>query len=426
MFEVFQRFIKNRGSLLRNFQNAGFYFLGSIVQSVFALFTQPIYSLHLSAVDFGILGYFEAIKGFFTPLFIFSMTSVYLMRYFKQSEDENKKLLFNITFFLTISNTITLLIGYLGIYLYFKKFGVEIPLNPFAWYILIALLLENVKTAVLINFRIRRKAMAYFLFSVLNTLLNVGIGLLFVAILKWGAPGRMLAPIVSALLLIPYCIYILKKYTTIHVNLKEYWQDVRIAFPLVLAAYAYFPISNIDRFFLERLNNLSGLGLYNIGLTIAGYIQLAPIALALAFEPDIFQSIAQHNNKKLVKLFFMMFVPFLIMILIFMLFSETIISLLTAGRYIAAEQYTNIALIAVFLMSIYSFFDKLFVAMGKTRINLIVNCVGGLSSIIIMYFAVTKLGFIGAAYGKVFIALVMVLTSSILAIKYLKLQKIRS
>ena len=97
MFRKMTLSFLNKESFVKNVQNAGLYFLGSIVQSIFALITQPIYSVYLSAEDFGIIGYFVALKGFFTPIFILSMTSVYLMRYFKQSEIENKKLLFNIT-----------------------------------------------------------------------------------------------------------------------------------------------------------------------------------------------------------------------------------------------------------------------------------------------------------------------------------------
>jgi len=407
-------FITEKKPLFKNIQNAGLYFAGSIVQSVLAIIAQPIYSIYLSSEEFGIIGYFAAIQSFFTPIFILGMTSIYLMRYFKQSEIENKKLLFNITFYLLIINTITIFIGYVGIYFYFRRMGINIPLNPFAWYILIALLLNNITSVVLINFRIRKKALSYFTFSSLSSILNVGIGLLFVAVFKWGAEGRMLAPIISHLFFVPYCIYILQKHTIIYFNFKLFIKELRVISPFVLAAYAYVPVTNIDRIFLERLNNLSELGLYNIGITIAGYAQLANVALALAFEPDIFQSVAQKNYKKLFKIFTIMFIPYSLAILTFMLFSETIISLLTAGRYIDAKVYTNIALIAVFFMGVFSFISKIFVALEKTKLNLVTNVIGGLSSIVIMYFAVTKYGYIGAAYGKILISLIMAIAAMIL------------
>jgi O-antigen/teichoic acid export membrane protein len=417
-------FLFQKKNLFNNIKNTALYFLGSIVQSILALIAQPIYSMHLTADEFGIIGYFNAIKSIFIPIFIFGMTSVYLMRYFKQSEEDNKKLLFNITFFLCCFNTIVLFVGYAAIYLYFKYLNVNIPLNPFTWFILITLLLNNIKSVVLINFRIRKKAWSFFAFSAVNTVLNVGIGLFFVAYFKWGAEGRMLAPIISSLAMLPICIYVLRKYTTVNFNLTVILKAIRVALPLVFAAYAYVPINNIDRFFLERLNNLSELGLYNIGITIAGYVQLAFVALALAFEPDIFKSVAEMNMKKLRMIALIMFLPYLLFVFIFFLSSEIIISILTAGRYVAAEQYTNIAIMAVFLMGVFAFFNKIFIALGKTKLTLYVNILGGFSATIIMYLAVANYGHIGAVYGKIIIVLIMVFASALLAFKHLKLQRI--
>jgi O-antigen/teichoic acid export membrane protein len=411
-------------ALIRNIQNAGLYFLGSVLQGILALAAQPIYSMHLTANDFGIIGYFWSIQSVFTPIFILGMSSVYLMRYFKQGENENKKLLFNLTFFLCCFNTLTIFIGYLGIYLYFKFMHVMIPLNPFAWFILSALLLENIKSAVLINYRIRKKALLFFAFSASNSILNFGLGLFFVAYLEWGAVGRMFAPLISSLLLLPWCIYILRKYSIVNFNYDLFVKAIKVAFPLVLAAYAYVPIVSIDRFFLERLNNLAELGLYSIGIMIAGYIQLAYTALVSTFEPDIFRSVAEGDLRRLMIVAGAIFVPFLFLVVAFMLFSGTIISLLTAGRYIAAKKYADIALLAIYFLSLFDFMDKIFIALGKTHLNLFVNILGGSSAIIIMYFTISNLGYIGAAYGRVLIALVMVITSFIFIIKHLRGHKV--
>lgn len=424
MFKKFSEYLFQKKDLFNHVKNAGLYFLGSIVQSILALVAQPIYSLHLSADEFGILGYFDAIKSTLVPIFIFGMSSYYLMRYFKQGEEANKKLLFNIAFYLCCFNTITILISYVGIYLYFNYLNVNIPLNPFAWFILIALLLENIKSFVLINYRIRKRALAFFIFSAVNSILNFGLGILFVAYFQWGAEGRLGAPLLSSILLVPVCIYILKKYSTINFDIKVFLRGIKVVFPLVLAAYAYVPIETADRFFLERLNDLSEFGLYNIGVTIAGYVLLAYVALGTAVEPDIFKAVAEKDNKKLVKSGLIIFIPYLLFVLIFMFFSQFIISILTAGRYIAAAEYANIMIIAVFLMGVYWFLDKILIALEKTRMNLIINVLGGISSIIITYFAVDIFKFAGAAYAKVIVALVLSITALLLVIKNLKLEKV--
>jgi O-antigen/teichoic acid export membrane protein len=191
------------------------------------------------------------------------------------------------------------------------------------------------------------------------------------------------------------------------VNFKRFAENLRIAFPLILSAYAYVPIANIDRIFLERLNNISEFGLYNIGITIAGYVQLAYVALALAFEPDIFQSVAQKNYKKLFKIFAVMFAPYFIVVLAFIAFSEYLIFFLTAGRYLGASVYSNIAIISVFFSGIYWFFDKILIALGKTKLNLYTNILGSVASLIVMYYTITNFGFIGAAYGKILLSIVI-------------------
>ncbi|MBK7630233.1 MAG: hypothetical protein IPJ23_05970 [Ignavibacteriales bacterium] len=109
--------------------------------------------------------------------------------------------------------------------------------------------------------------------------------------------------------------------------------------------------------------------------------------------------------------------------ILFIAFSETIITILTAGRYIAAQQYTNIALIAVFLMGVFSFFDKIFIALGKTKLNLRVNIIGGFSAIAVMYMAVKIINILGP-HGKVVVSLIMVVTAGLLVKKHLKLQQV--
>lgn len=396
-----------KSNAFRNFQNAALYLAGSLIQSVIALVTQPIYSKYLKATDFGIIGYFEAIRGFLTPIFILSMTSIYLMKYYKQDEVNNKKLLFNISYYLCIVNTISIFLCYIGLYIYFNLLSITIPLNPFAWYVLISLLLSNFSTLVFINFRVRKKAMSFFLYSLIFYILNAMIGVLFVAIYKWGAEGRMLAPIVASILVLPYSIYILKKYTIANYNFKQFKQNLRIAFPLILTVYTMVPINFIDKIYLERLNNLSEFGLYNLGLTIAGYVNLGAIALGMAFEPDIYKSVAEKNFKNWLKNSLLIILPFIGFVLLYYLVSDKIIYFLTAGKYLAAGNYTNIVLWLYVFTIVLMVGQKTFQAMNKTKIMLYVSLVGSIISLPLMYFCILKWAFLGAAYCKVGIAIIM-------------------
>jgi len=84
--------------------NTVFYLGGSIVTLLFSLFTFPIYSTFLSAEDFGLIGYFNSLKAILLPLFNLSLSNYYLMVYFRNNEIQNKQILFNILFYLSINN----------------------------------------------------------------------------------------------------------------------------------------------------------------------------------------------------------------------------------------------------------------------------------------------------------------------------------
>jgi len=423
---LLKNILKNK--VFSTFFNAGLYFSGSIIQAIVSLIMQPLYSKSLSANEFGIIGYYDAIKTFFFPLFIFGMTSIYLMNFFKQSEEENNKNLFNISFYLTLFNFVLSIITYGSIFLYFKFSNINIPLIPFAGIVLFNLIIDNIKSFVLINLRIRKKALTFFLVYSTQTILNGILGYLLVIKFNYGIEGRMLAPLLSSLFLLPIFLTILKKYTIKDYSIKKFKGSMKKAIPLVLAGYAYVPIIASDRFFLEPLNNLSELGLYAIGLTIAGYINLIFSALSSAFEPDIYKSVATNNIKKLIKNSLYIFIPYLLIVGVYIIFSEDIVSILTANKYMGAIKYANLIVIAVFFQGVFWFFDKIFIALEKNKLKLIVTIITSTIGIFLMKYAIEYFNFIGAAYAKIIISILMALIAFIFVFihinKKMKLSKL--
>ena len=77
-----------------------------MVSILISIFSFPIFASYLSITDFGVIGYFNALKTFLVPMFALGMTNYTLMMYFRQNEEENKKTLFNIIFYQSIINII--------------------------------------------------------------------------------------------------------------------------------------------------------------------------------------------------------------------------------------------------------------------------------------------------------------------------------
>ena len=409
-------------SILKNYQNSVLYLGGSLLQLLISLFTFPIYSTYLSAAEFGIIGYFTSIMLFFTPIFVLSTTNIYVMKYFRQTETENKKLLFNLIFFLSILNSFTLLISYIGLFTYFKYTSVTISFYPYSLIVLFTIFFEVFKTFTLLNYRIRKQAKQFFILSSVGPILNALISIYFVAYLELGASGRLGGILVSKIIVAMICFGVLRKYLFFKIDFKIFRKAIVLAAPLIIAAYAYIPIQSLDRIFLERIGDTGELGYYSIGSQIAGFLVVASAALFQAFEPDIYKYVVNKNKKKLLMTLGVFTGTNLIGLLAFLLLSPFIFELLTKSKYTDAYIYGNLIAIGGTFMGLLQMISSLLLAQEKTRLTAIIIYVGGLSSIFIYYFFIQKWGFMGATYGRITVPLLMILTGVFLVLRVYKNQ----
>jgi len=392
-------------------RNSIFYFGGSLIQLVFAFFSQPIYAKYLSAQDFGILGYYTSIQGFFTPLLLFGMTQYYLMNYFRQKEEENKEFLFNILAYLSLANILISSIGFVGLMLVFKSASVSVPFMPFSIFIFLILYFNIYTSFLLINLRIRKKAISYFIFSAIPPALNVGFGLFFVINLKMGAAGKLFGQVTTNILIGLLSLFYLRKYLKFKFNLGFIRKAFKYVIPLIGAGYAYYPIRSIDRIYLERLHNLSELGYYSIGVTAANFISMASLALFMAFEPDVYRYVAEKSFQKLKKIAGAYLILVALMIVVFISISPYLMNFLTSGRYTRAYKYANINAVGVFFMQVFGFLNAVIIAMKRSDYALYINIIGGSAAILIYYLLIKQFAFNGANYAYVVVGVVLSLAS---------------
>jgi O-antigen/teichoic acid export membrane protein len=306
--------LKNQ-SIRKNVLNSFYYFGGTFVQFLIAIFTQPIFSRYLELKDFAIIGYFSAIQAILFPLFSMTLPFYYLAKYWKieNGETPQKNLSFILNF-LNISNGLIAIISFFIIGAYFRAFNVTIPLTPFLFIVIAQLFFEKYKSYYLIECRVQKKGLSFFLINILQVALNTGFSLYFVVLLKSGATGRMSGALIGVVFTSLIALWFLikggKYVFSFRVNRIKVKEALKYCIPLIIGAYAYFPIGNIDRIFLERLGNISEYGYYSIGLTISGFAGTFFLALFQSFEPDLYKFISQKKYKK-----YLLFTVFYILIL---------------------------------------------------------------------------------------------------------------
>ena len=400
----------NYKGIIGNLKNAVLYFGGSFIQMCFAIFTSPVFARNLSAEEFGIIGYYTSAKQFVLPLTTMTLTFYYLFKYFKQDSQQNKKLLSNIILFLTYVNVLVICISSGVLYTYFKMAKIEIPFAPFAFIMLVTLFLEVYKTFLLIDLKLKKAAFTYFLYTALLTILSIAFSLLFVVVFRWGAAGRMFGPLIA---LIIVSVVFIKQFNIslrIKIDYKLIKEALYWVFPMIISAYFYIPMTNVDRILLATLNDTSELGYYSIGANIAGYLGTAALALFSAFEPDFYKFVAKNNKSKFLLYSGVFLTSIAICAVLFFLFSEFIVDFLTSGRYTRAYIYANYYVVSIVLLSMTKITNSILIALGKSRFQLYINIIAGSIGFMLYKLFIHHYGFIGGTYGRIAIACLYLIT----------------
>ncbi len=396
---VLQRFREHRKSMM----NMGYYLMASFIPMLINLFLSPLYSLNLSADDFAIVGYYASFQALFGPLILFDLNQYYMREYYFRNEEERETLrstLFNT--FLVIP-FIVVLLSLFGLYVYLKISGAAtgIPFFPYAILTFLPWALAGIYRLDLIDCKVQRKAKKYFGISIANSAILIISTIIFVVFFKWGATGKLIGAFIPALVMFLWS-FIRHKET---IKAEFDWNILKIAFlfcaPLVLADTMDFFSGGYDKVFLQKYVSLEQLGLYTIGLSIASYLGIFSSAMGETFNPDIYSSIANKDNKRAIKFVLIQVFIMSIIVVVFILFAKYAILLLTAGRYVDSTPFARITSLAAITGLTRGLVTPFIYSAKKTKVVLWAKIFSSIAAVITYSLLIKKHGLYGASWGYV-------------------------
>lgn len=394
--------------LKKNLLNSLYYFGGTAIQFFVAIATQPLYSKYLSLEDFALIGYFTAIQALLFSLFNMCLPYYYLARYWRAKEENSDAEMSFILNFLNTANAVVAVFAFFSVTLYFNVVNVVFPLLPFLLIILVQLFIEKYKTYYLIECRAKKQGAQYFMLNLLQITINTLFSVFFVVTLKAGAEGRMTGMLLGVVFSSSVAVFLLiknKKYKfSLGFDKRKVRSALKYCVPLIIGAYAYYPLDNIDRLFLERVGDTSEYGYYSLGLTIAGFLGTFFVAMFQSFEPDLYKCIAEKKYKQYVMFGAAYGATIVIVSAFFICFSKPIVYFLTDGKYTHASDYADFFVIGIVIMQMGGFFEQLLTAFEATRLVMWRNIILGILTVAIYYFLIKTQSFRGAAVSRIIVA----------------------
>lgn len=383
--------------------NMSLYFLAALIPMVLSLVSNPFFARNLSPEDYAIIGYYSAFVILFGPLINFYLLHFYTKRFYEldaEGRDLLKATLYRALIFFSLFLTfiaVLLLCAYKQII----NSDSQIPLLPYVVLSMLPLPITGIYTLSLTECRMKRESKRFFYISIVNGVLGVGLALLLVVIFHFGAIGRMSATLITAIIMFVYTFLHDKDVWKHPFDKKLFYQSLTFCWPLVLASMLTFFCTGYDKILLERQNDLHTLGIYSVGVTIAGYLSLFSSSINDTFQPDIYESIVKRNFTRCLKYIIMKLAIMSVCVIMFALFAPFIINILTYGRYIESAPYAIIVGISSITSMMYYSMSQVTVAMGYTKITLINKIIGSLVSIVSFGLLIKTHGAIGAAWGVV-------------------------
>lgn len=381
--------------------NAGIYLTASLISSLLAVLVNPLMAMNLSPEDYAVTTYYTSFGLLYGPILSFFITDYYLRKYYLLSKEELFKLKGNVIKIFLIFSGLVSVICFISLFIFVKGTNVSFDFMPYA---LLAVLHSYVAlffTFQLAEYKISRNAKAYFVASVVWGCIGVGLAVLLVVVLKFGAVGKMTATFLGSFFPFIWVLIRNRQYFAVKFDFAIFKQIVVYGYPLVLAAMLSYFTNGYDKVLLERRGDIVTLGYYSVACSIAYYINIFSNAIKGTFQPDMYQAIAQKNIKKVIGVALLVISSVGVIVLLYIVFCPIVIRILTAGRYVQSTDMSRIVALSVLTSTIYYQVSQFTYGTGHSKITLINKIIGTVLNIALMTFMIKQYGAMGAAWSMV-------------------------
>lgn len=383
--------------------NLGIYFFASLIPMVLSLASNPFFAKNMSPTDYAITGYYSAFSPLFLSLINFCLIHYYIKRFYELDEEGRRELkatLFkSLIFFSAIMSLCCL--GLLFVYADIINSDSEIPFWPYAALSIFTTSLSGIYSLTLSDYKMRRTSKKFFVLSVTNGVVGVMLAVLLVVVLKLGAFGRMVATFVTTLAMFIYLVYKNREVWHSPFSKGVFISALKFCSPLVAANMLEFFCNGYDKVLLERMGDVTTLGIYSVGVSIAAYLSVFSTSINDTFQPDVFEGIVKRNYGRVIKIIALKLLMLIIIVGLFAVFAPFIIKVLTFGRYVNATPYAIIVALSTITSMLFYSANQITIALGLTKVALINKIIGTLICIGSYYLLISNYGAIGAAWGNV-------------------------
>lgn len=329
------------GSVRKILLNSGIYFTASVITKSVTFLLLPVYTRFLTPGDYGILALAQAFQQVVVSFIGLGLLDATSRLFFRYHHDPPRLQQYLSTILATIVGaaivTALLVTGIRASLsqIVFNEAGLDVYILAAIWYVPFTQIVEFA-LVVLVD---KEKPLSYVRVNSGRLAGIIVFTLLFVVVLRRGALGSLEAVLASTAIFAGVALWVLRRDLQRSFNRAYLSESLRFGLPLLPHIMSGWVIAYIDRIYLSRYQNLSTVGIYQVGFTISTIMTFSVASVMQAWNPVFFKALEREGRSahgQLTKGITLIVVGMTTLGLALAIFSREIVSVLTAPAFHSA------------------------------------------------------------------------------------------
>lgn len=386
--------------LVRSF---GIYTIAKVINSSIPFLLLPIMTAYLTPADYGVISMITTVATFVMPFVSLRVEDAILRRFYYENEKIDVYI-GNCLFIVSVGFFVVSLLT-----LAFSRYLTSITQIPIIALCVIPFycVLTFFKNVVLYYWQVNQKPIKYGLYSIIATLVEIGVAIILIVFLNYNWIGRAISIIVSALLCAIYAFVFFDRHKliTCKFDKERLLHAMKYGVGLVPAGIGSSIMILANRFFITNMVSIDETGLYGVANSFASIMAFITISFNNAFVPWFFEKLKsgeEENKRKIVKLTYLYMIGLFVVGVCFMLALSFIIPFFVSDNFLDSIKYVPFLILGFIFQGCYFMVTNYIMYVEKTYITafIIISC-GGIS-IGLNYLFILLFGAVGASMAFAF------------------------
>lgn len=380
------------------FKHMNIYLLSSIVQNILPFIALPLITYYITPSQYSNIAMFTLLVSFFSAFIGINAHGAISRKFVDKDEIDISIYIGNVIFVLL--GSIIVLIPFLFLYSFKIE---EYTLLGYFWIVIafMVAIFQFISLILLTILQMQNKSIYYGIFNIIKSTTNILLILLMVVYYKYNWEGYLYANLAVAFLFSTISfIFILKNgYLKFKINLDYILHILKFGIPLIPHVLGAIAISMTDRLLLINMEGAESTGLYQLAWQVVLPISLIIEAFKNSYIPWLFEQLKLNNNKKIIRITYIIFIFTFILGGIFISISIVIIDVFFSDIYKNAIILVPYLVIALVFQGLYYTVGLIISFQEKTSILAVLTLLTGVSNLIFSYYLIKTNGMLGAAQG---------------------------